>query len=268
MALIECKFCGKQVSDKAKICPNCGEVLIPEEIPEVIKCIECGCDIPDGADLCPNCGCPVRMEEDSNSPQKVEVTKVSVPVNKKKILKIVIVLFIVIAIIAAIIFATLDSKSKKIKENYLDNFDLCISSMYLGAVQAESANSLIHDVWYDTIYENWESNTYKFTHNSFGSFNYDFNDSLKALFNDTSFKSDISSIKTNQDLVASLMKELKNPPDEYVDAYDALKDLYEAYCDLTECAVNPSGSLSSYTSACNTADSEFVKYYKAANLYQ
>ena len=28
MALIECKSCGKQISDKTKICPNCGEVLI------------------------------------------------------------------------------------------------------------------------------------------------------------------------------------------------------------------------------------------------
>jgi len=64
------------------------------------------------------------------------------------------------------------------------------------------------------------------------------------------------------------MKDLKNPPDEYKDAYDALKDLYEVYTDLTQCAVDPSGNLSSYTSSFNTADSDFVKYYKAVKLYQ
>lgn len=274
MALIECKSCGKQVSDKAKICPNCGEVLIPENPVEPRKCNECGCEIPVDATSCPNCGCPVEQETGTSIPQKVEVTRVSVPVDKKKVIKIVTIVVTVIAAILAIAYGVSASQKKKAQEeaaaalsDYAESFDLCVSSMYFGAAQAESAGGLIHDVWYNTIRKEWDSTTDKYTRSS-GYWNSDFNVSLRALFSDSSFSSKISSIKTNQDLVASLMKDLKNPPDEYVDAYDALKDLYEAYCDLTECAVNPSGNITTYTSTFNTADSDFVKYYKAVNLYQ
>lgn len=50
-------------------------------------------------------------------------------------------------------------------------------------------------------------------------------------------------IEDNQDTVNALMKKLKNPPDEYKDAYDAVSDLYDAYISLTNCATDPSGSL-------------------------
>lgn len=273
MALIECKYCGKQVSDKAKACPNCGNPLIPDVQPEPVKCPECGCEIPEGAASCPNCGCPIDVADHAAEPQKVEITKVSMPVDKNKVRKIVGVAVAVIAVIAVILIGTSVSKrnqAEKAAADYAGNFDLCVSSMYLGAVNAESAGGLIHDVWYNTIYEEKDYATDKYTRksNGSGSFYDDFNDSLSNLFSDSAFTSKISDIRTNQDLVASLMKELKNPPEEYADAYDALKDLYEVYSDLTECAVNPSGNLSSYTSTFNTADSDFVKYYKAVNMYQ
>ena len=275
MALIECKSCGKQVSDKARICPNCGAVLITDPTPELLKCSECGCEIPDGVDSCPNCGCPVERCDDSAAPQKVEVTRVSVPVDRKKISKIVIISIAVVAVIAVIAYGVSAIKEKKAQEeaaqalaSYSENFDLCVSTMYLGAVSAESAGGLIHDVWYNTIYENSDSTTDPYTHSKYGRFNSDFNTSLSNLFSDSTFQSDISSIKENQDLVASQMKNLKNPPDEYSDAYNAIKELYEVYCDLTQCAVDPSGNLSSYTSTFNTADSDFAKYYKAVKLYQ
>lgn len=50
-------------------------------------------------------------------------------------------------------------------------------------------------------------------------------------------------IEDNQDTVDALMKKLKNPPDEYKDAYDAVSDLYDAHISLTNCATDPSGSL-------------------------
>ena len=69
----------------------------------------------------------------------------------------------------------------------------------------------------------------------------DFNDALGNLYADSSFSSKISSIEDNQDTVNALMKKLKNPPDEYKDAYDAVSDLYDAYISLTNCATDPSG---------------------------
>lgn len=55
MALIKCKECGHEVSDRASACPNCG---CPIEKGNC--CIECGQPIPDGVNECPNCGCPTQ----------------------------------------------------------------------------------------------------------------------------------------------------------------------------------------------------------------
>ena len=54
--------------------------------------------------------------------------------------------------------------------------------MLNGASQAESAGGLIHDVWYNTIYDKYDSTTYKYTNGET-----DFNDSLKNLFSDKDF---------------------------------------------------------------------------------
>ena len=95
----------------------------------------------------------------------------------------------------------------------------------------------------------------------------DFNTSLLMLMLSDSFTSDIDDIKSNQEQVQKMMKDMKNPPEGYADAYDALKDFYDAYTKLVNLAVDPSGNLSSYTSEFNEADSETMNTYRAALLY-
>lgn len=50
MALVECRECGKEMSDHAKICPNCG---IENNI---IFCPECNKQLSSKAIMCPSCG--------------------------------------------------------------------------------------------------------------------------------------------------------------------------------------------------------------------
>lgn len=56
MAIIQCPECGKEISDKAKICIHCG---CPIEIMQTKACPECGAEIPSQAETCPYCGCPL-----------------------------------------------------------------------------------------------------------------------------------------------------------------------------------------------------------------
>lgn len=49
MAMVECPRCGAMVSDKAKKCVHCGEVLIPEEKK---YCMECGAELIEGMSEC------------------------------------------------------------------------------------------------------------------------------------------------------------------------------------------------------------------------
>ena len=275
MALISCSNCGKEVSDKAKICPSCDYQLVEEIITEEtpIICEDCGTEIPPDAETCPKCGCPV-LEKNENteelSPQKVEITSVNLPTAKKSAKK-----YIVITIIVAILIGTIlvissiikSNQSAKISADYSENLKSATTMMLLGATEAESAGNLIKSVWYNTIYEEWDSKTDKYTRSNGYGFNDDFNDSLTALFSDSSFKSKISSIKSNQESVSALMKALQNPPEEYEEAYDAIREFYDAYLDLTGLAINPSGSLQTYSDNFNNADTETVNCYIAMEIY-
>lgn len=270
MAMIVCPHCGEQISEKAKKCVHCGEILIPEEKKH---CAECGAELEEGMTECTNCGCPVEtsLEQGVNSqPQKVEVTGVKVTKKVKTIIGILIVL-LVVGVAAA--FGITQYQKKKAAdeyaqmiEGYSDNLKLAAITMLTGASDAESSANLMKEVWYNAIYEERDDKTDKYTRPD-GYFVSDFNDAMSNLYADASFSSQISSIKENQDSVNKLMKKLKNPPEEYKDAYDAISDLYDAYISLTNCATNPSGSLQTYSDTFNDADTNTLNAYKAMELY-
>jgi len=74
MALVKCKECEKEVSDKAGVCPGCG---CPIET-ALIKCSECGKEISAKASACPGCGYPVAVEHSSTAPIPAPHEKVQI----------------------------------------------------------------------------------------------------------------------------------------------------------------------------------------------
>lgn len=67
MALIKCKECNKDISDKATICVHCGCPIEKELI-----CIECGNKIDKSDNICKNCGCPINDEKNNQTTNKKE----------------------------------------------------------------------------------------------------------------------------------------------------------------------------------------------------
>ena len=63
MALIKCKECGQEISDKAMTCPKCGA-----PVERMISCTECGTQMSENAKACPNCGCPNPLFKANNAP--------------------------------------------------------------------------------------------------------------------------------------------------------------------------------------------------------
>ena len=61
MALIKCSECGKEISDKAKVCPHCGAEN------DIIYCPECGKQLSSKATICPNCGCPIKGNKNNEN---------------------------------------------------------------------------------------------------------------------------------------------------------------------------------------------------------
>lgn len=263
MAMIICPNCGEQVSDKAKKCVHCGVVLIEEEKK---KCAECGAELEEESTECPNCGCPVDKTnalDEQEKPQKVEVTGVKVAKRVKVIIGIVVALLLVGG---GTFFGVNQYQKKNAVEKYEENLELASHSMLSGASEAEECGNLIKQVWYNAIYKEEDDSTDKYTKED-GYFVSDFNDALGNLFLDTSFERKISSIKENQKTVSFLMKELKNPPEEHKDAYEAISKLYDAYLSLTNLATDPSGSLQTFSNNFNDADTETLNCYNAMKMY-
>lgn len=272
MAMATCPSCGEQISDKAKKCVHCGTLLVPEEKK---CCPDCGAELEEGMDTCPKCGCPIEnIIETEKTPQQVEVTGVKITKKSKKIIVIATIAVIVAAMIAAIgvqthkknVAAKAAAEAQKQSEEYGTNLNLAVYSMLSGTSDAETCGNLIKKVWYNSIYKKSDSKTDKYTKPD-GYFVSDFNDALQNLFSESSFSGQIADINSNKDTVNSLMKKLKNPPEEYKDVYEALAKLYDAYISLTNLATDPTGSLQTFSQNYNDSDNETLNSYNVLKMY-
>lgn len=258
MAMVQCPNCGNQISDKAAKCPHCGC-----EFSEGKKfyCVECGAELETEATVCSKCGCPVEKEQPS--PQQVEVTGVKI---KPKIKKIIIGALAVCIVFGICFLLYSKAQQQNATESYEENLNSVTYTMLSGASEAETCGNLIRQVWYNAIYEERDSTTDKYTRPK-GYFVSDFNEALHNLFLDEDFSAQLESIEDNQSMVQLLMKELKNPPAEYEEAYDAVSEFYDAYVEFTNLVTSPSGSLQTFTTNFNDADSAVLNCYNAMSLY-
>ncbi len=276
MSIIKCSNCEKEISDKAKECPQCGQPVIldtpvQEEVTPIL-CEECGIEIPEGMDACPNCGLPAPVKEETaeEAPQNIEDTGTNPPQvtrNPKKLMFIAVGALLII-VIAFFVGNSIHQKNKaaQLSKEYEAMLESAASTMLDGAVVAEDVGNLVKSVWYNAIYEEADPETDEYTRPN-GYFVDDFNDALNNLFSSTAFNFMVYAVESNQEQVTELMKDLRNPPDEFEDAYDAIKELYDAYNALTNLVTDPSGSLTSFSQSFHEADTELANCYNAMKLY-
>lgn len=256
-----CPNCGNELRKNVKFCTKCGQKINQSEIEDSDTEAE-------NQNSAPLTDMPSENLTSKVAPQKVEVTGINITISKpKKRTLIIITVCVLVAIIAGIASYYI-YQQKKIKD-YEGTLSAAASTMLLGSTTAEKAGGLIHDVWYNTIYKESDIETDKYTKTTgtFRTFNSDFNVSLQSLFADSEFKKQIDSIEGNQLLVKDFMKELQNPPKQYEDAYEKIRDFYDVYLEFTNLVINPSGSLQSYTNKFNELDSDTVNAYQAMDLY-
>lgn len=271
MAMIKCPKCNEEISDKSEKCVHCGQILI--EKPKVF-CEECGTEIKGKEKTCSKCGCPVE-KEDTTTPQKVEVTGVKIGngISKKKIMTgIVMILLIAGAIFGIITYNQQKEKERKeqeakeLSEQYERDLSSISLKMLTGSVEAETCGNKIKKVWSNSIWKDSDEETDKYTKKN-GVFNDDFNDSLSALFSDPDFIKITDSVEQNQNEINKLMKKMKNPPEEWKDAYSDLKDYYDLYLTFTNMCTDPTGSLTSYSNNFADYDSKVSNAYKKVQSY-
>lgn len=208
-------------------------------------CPKCGETISEKATVCPCCNSAVKQKQKKH----------------KGVFKSIIVFTLIVVSVLGI---GISQKAKELK--YYSNMETVSFTMLDGATKAEDAGNLIKSVWYNAIFEERNSETDKYTMKN-GKFVDDFNDALSELFADENFSNSISEIVTNQSEVANLVKQLKEPPKKYEEAYSVLKIYYDNYMEMTKIVINPTGSLNTFSEDLNTYDNNTVDSYEKMKLY-
>lgn len=248
MALINCPECNQEISDKSKTCPNCGYPL-EDNNTNVINQTQSGE------------GIHIKFKE----PEVIKEPNSNIKVNNKPKYKIKNITIIAVAIIGVIIIGSLIGIKIK-RDNYIENLYLITDKMLDGASKAESLCNLTAEVWGDTIFKNRNSKTEKYVYSNYNaglssSINGDFNDSLRALYEDDSTKNIVSFLKSNQTEIDLLLNELKNPPKEFKDIHNILGNVYVTYKELTNLAINPSGNYYSFIEDKSLSVKNFINNY-------
>ena len=120
MALIKCSECGKQISDKAKKCPHCGNVN------SAIVCPECGEIINEkNTKICPNCGVQIKKKND---------------ISKKKNIFLIVILIILVILVILVAFFILFSNSSSTASNIVGNYTYIIGEFSMRDDEEASLN--------------------------------------------------------------------------------------------------------------------------------
>jgi len=221
--------------------------MILEDHMALISCPECKKEISDQVESCPHCGYPFNRN----------TTKKNKEQNSIKLRRVIISLLIAIIVIISSGYAYISYTNSQ----YIKISKEISLNMLMSASEAESVCNLVIDVWQNSIYKKYSSNTDKYTRTN-SEFNDDFNTSLNKLFNSSEFESKIENINNTQENVNKLFLKLKHPYKRNEKVFDTLNELYSAYSSLVTLATSPSGSLTTYT---NNKNDKIEKYLENNN---
>ncbi|SHJ67703.1 zinc ribbon domain-containing protein [Pseudobutyrivibrio xylanivorans] len=211
-------------------------------------CPKCNVEVNETDQFCPNCGYNFSGYENNSSKQ----------------VKIIIIAIILAVVILAVGKYVYDYFARV---NYKVRMEDCAYTMIEGAANAETACNIIVSVWSNSIWKTQDIETDKYTTDEGGFFYEDFNDALDSLFEDEDFLNDLREINDNLEEVNDEMRELQNPPKGCSQMHDAFMDFYDAYYELVNCALDPTGNLESYSNDFSDADEDSAKYFDKLKVY-
>lgn len=209
----------------------------------LIICPECGKEYSDKASQCPNCGCPTSLvAENATSDAQIEGTAVSYgendsaiyqeaqenPRKKNKGAIIIIAIIVILAIAGVITYKVIDNKKKKSKfasaEEYIESAKTFYLALIMNASEIEDIGNSIAKAWKENKYD-------------------DISKSVNKAMDSNSTA--ISEVEEKEKAIASMYKDLLSLPDannqELQEIKEAIKTAYKAYQELSDCVLNPFG---------------------------
>lgn len=187
----------------------------------LVSCPECGKEISDAAQSCPHCGHPIQEPQPQNTP----------PAPRKSKRPIIIAACVLVLVAVIGVFVGVHQKQASDRAAYIASLNELRTQTIRGGSIAEKMSNLTKLVWNNTIYEERDSATDKYTRIG-GVFHDDFNTSLSLLYAEDNTATVISGLRANREVVDGIMVDLQNPPAEFAVCYETVDSLYNAYCGL------------------------------------
>lgn len=249
MALIKCPECGKEISDKAGKCPNCGYPIDVQE--EKIR-------VDDGGKILESVDGTTQQENENKRKEKTKLK------SKWAIIGGIVLLCIIIGI------TFISNKNAKILEQqkaevqeiedyntYIDNFNSLYTTTLSGASKAESVCVLTLNVWQDAIFGDLSDETSKYVSGA-----NDFNEALQRVYDDEEIQETLKDVRTAKNSASTYIKNLQSCPSELSKAYDAALEVHTAFSALSDLALEPTGSCNSYSEDEKTKVNAYISAYK------
>ncbi|MZP30886.1 hypothetical protein GTO91_14295 [Heliobacterium undosum] len=194
--------------------------------------------------------------------------------DKKKKTKLFIIGGVILVLIAT--FGIVFNYNQREKE-YGQKLDLISNEMIFSAALAEKMCNSYQKVWHDTIWNKMDmskmasdigvpESELKNKTGEYFLYTSDFNESLKILYKYYDKNGNVDLLKNTKETVYKDIKSLDAPPEKYKQSYNAIMDLYSDYDQYINLAINPTGSLQSYSNETRDLNTKISKKYKEFGL--
>ncbi len=260
MTAMYCPNCGTKLTEGAMFCSSCGKKIEFRNATEVTNENVSSETLHTAEDTKENTIGDNFAEHKADNPSSQVSGN---PNSNKKLTNVIIVCIVAAALVISGIFIN----NIRIKEVYQANLNHAVAEMNTGGYNAQEAINLVYKVWYNSIYQEHDDETDPYTLDSNGEFYSDFNVAIKNLYDDEDFAAKIEGLKNNKTAVLDYMKKLKNPPEEYEEAYEELQTTYDLYKAYLNSAITPTGTIDLYYIGVNEANHSLSDAIENMKMY-